>query len=200
LELQAYFAPAAPGQLLRAIPGAGLKVPLYLLGSSDFSARLAAELGLPFAFASHFAPDYLDAALDIYRRNFQPSSQLKSPHIMIGVNLVAADTDEEAARLFTSLQQMFLGIIRGARTELPPPVETMRGLWSALEEQQAQHKLYYSAVGSPETVRRELRRLIEQTGADEIIATAQIFDHAARLHSFEIAAEEFQDLSLSTTI
>jgi luciferase family oxidoreductase group 1 len=194
LELQAYFAPAAPGQLLRAIPGAGLNVPIYLLGSSDFSARLAAELGLPFAFASHFAPDYLGAALDLYRQNFEPSSQLAKPHVMIGVNLVAADTDEEAARLFTSLQQMFLGIIRGARTELPPPVETMRGLWSAVEEQHAQHKLHYSAVGSPETIRRELDNLIEQTSADEIIATAQIFDHAARLHSFEIAADIFETL------
>jgi luciferase family oxidoreductase group 1 len=192
LELQGYFAPAAPGQALRAIPGAGLSVPIYLLGSSDFSARLAAELGLPFAFASHFAPDYLDVALDLYRRDFQPSSQLDKPHVMIGVNLVAADTDEEAMRLFTSLQQMFLGIIRGARTELPPPVDTMRGLWNSLEEQHAQHKLHYSAFGSPETVLRQLDTLIEQTGADEIIATAQIFDHAARLHSFEIAAEIFQ--------
>jgi luciferase family oxidoreductase group 1 len=194
MELQAYFAPAAPSQLLRAIPGAGLNVPIYLLGSSDFSARLAAELGLPFAFASHFAPDYLEAALDIYRRNFRPSSQLERPHVMIGVNLVSANTDEEATRLFTSLQQMFLGIIRGARIELPPPVETMRGLWSALEEQEAQHKLYYSAVGSPETIRRELGGLIEQTGADEIIATAQIFDHSARLRSFEIAADVFETL------
>jgi luciferase family oxidoreductase group 1 len=197
LELQAYFAPAEPGQLLSAIPGAGLNVPIYLLGSSDFSARLAAELGLPFAFASHFAPDYLDAALDLYRQNFRPSSQLTKPHVMIGVNLVAADTDEEAVRLFTSLQQMFLGIIRGTRTELPPPVETMRGLWSAVEEQHAQHKLHYSAVGSPETIRRELRTLIKQTSADEIIATAQIFDHAARLHSFEIAAGIFETLPSS---
>jgi alkanesulfonate monooxygenase SsuD/methylene tetrahydromethanopterin reductase-like flavin-dependent oxidoreductase (luciferase family) len=110
------------------------------------------------------------------------------------VNLVSANTDEEATRLFTSLQQMFLGIIRGARIELPPPVETMRGLWSALEEQEAQHKLYYSAVGSPETIRRELGGLIEQTGADEIIATAQIFDHSARLRSFEIAADVFETL------
>jgi luciferase family oxidoreductase group 1 len=191
LELQGYFAAAAPGQELRAIPGAGLNVPIYLLGSSDFSARLAAELGLPFAFASHFAPDYLDVAVDLYRRNFRPSSQLDKPHVMIGINLVAADTDEEAARLFTSLQQMFLGIIRGARTELPPPVDTMRGLWSPLEEEHAQHKLHYSAVGSPETVQRTLDALIQRTGADEIIATAQIFDHAARLHSFEIAAEIF---------
>ena len=194
LELQAYFAPATPGQLLRAIPGAGLNVPIYLLGSSDFSARLAAELGLPFAFASHFAPDYLEAALRLYRQNFQSSSQLAKPHVMIGVNLVAAETDEEAARLFTSLQQMFLGIIRGARTELPPPVKTMRGLWSAVEEQNAQHKLHYSAVGSQETIRRELQTLIDQTGADEIIATAQIFDHKARLRSFEIAADVFETL------
>ena len=195
LELQSYFAAAAADQPLKAIPGAGLNVPLYLLGSSDFSARLAAELGLPFAFASHFAPDYLHAALELYRSHFKPSAQLKKPHVMIGVNVVAADTDDEARRLFTSLQQMFLGLIRGARTELPPPVETMQGRWSAVEETHAHRMMRCSAVGSPETVRTELESLIDQTGADEIIATAQIFDHAARLRSFEIASGVFEELN-----
>ena len=195
LELRGYFAPARPGQPLKAIPGAGLNVPIYLLGSSDFSARLAAELGLPFAFASHFAPEYLHEALDLYRRNFKPSAQLAQPHAMIGVNVVAAETDEEAARLFTSLQQMFLGIIRGARAEMPPPVESMRGLWSAVEESHVRQKLRCSAVGSPETLRAGLSALIEQTDADEIIATAQVFDHPARLRSFEIAAGVFEALS-----
>jgi len=194
LELQSYFAATAHDQPVRAIPGAGLNVPLYLLGSSDFSARLAAELGLPFAFASHFAPDYLHTALELYRRYFKPSQQLGRPHVMIGVNVVAAETDEEAHRLFTSLQQMFLGLIRGARTELPPPVDTMRGRWSAVEETHAQRMTRYSAVGSPVTIRRELDAFLTQTEADEIIATAQIFDHAARLRSFEIAAEVFKDL------
>jgi luciferase family oxidoreductase group 1 len=195
-ELQKYFARPVPGQPLRAIPGAGLNVPIYLLGSSDFNARLAAELGLPFGFASHFAPDYLDVALDLYRQNFQPSPQLAKPHVMIGVNVIAAETDEEARRLFTSVQQMFLGMIRGARTELPPPVESMEGRWSALEEAHASRMLRCSAVGSAETVATELEVLIERTGADEVIATAQIFDHAARLRSFEIAAEVFRELDV----
>ena len=193
-ELRGYFAAPAPGQLLRAIPGAGLNVPIYLLGSSDFSARLAGELGLPFAFASHFAPDYLHAALDLYRHSFQPSSQLAKPHAMVGVNVIAAATDEEAARLFTSLQQMFLGIVRGSRAEMPPPVETMQGRWSPPEEAHIRRMLRSSAVGSPETVRRELGTIIEETRADEIIATAQIFDHAARLRSFQLAAQVFETL------
>ncbi len=193
-ELQHYFAAAVPGQPVRAIPGAGLKVPIYLLGSSDFNARLAAELGLPFGFASHFAPDYLHTALEIYRRDFQLSENLEQPHVMIGVNVVAADTDEEARRLFTTLQQMFLGMIRGARTELPPPVETMAGRWSPMEEAHAGRMLRCSVVGSAETIRQGLDEIIEETGADEIIATAQIYDHSARLRSFEIAAGVFEDL------
>ncbi|MGZ5006000.1 MAG: LLM class flavin-dependent oxidoreductase, partial [Chthoniobacterales bacterium] len=130
LELQSYFRPAAPNERLRAVPGAGLDVPLYLLGSSDFSARLAAELGLPFAFASHFAPEYLHVALKIYRNEFKPSAQLQKPHTMIGVGLFAADTDREAQRLATSAQLMFLNLVRGRPSELPPPIETMNGQWS----------------------------------------------------------------------
>ena len=195
LELQSYFAPAMQDQPLKAIPGAGLSVPLYLLGSSDFSARLAAELGLPFAFASHFAPEYLQHALNLYRVHFKPSPQLAKPYVMIGVNVFAAETDAEARRLFTSLQQAFLGLIRGARTELPPPVESMEGRWSALEEAHAHRMTHYSAVGSPATVRRELLTFIEQTSPDEIIATAQIFDHRARLRSFEIAATILEEIN-----
>jgi luciferase family oxidoreductase group 1 len=195
LELQSYFAPAAPGQAVSAIPGAGLEVPLYLLGSSDFGARLAAELGLPYAFASHFAPDYLLPALALYRQGFQPSAQLAEPHAIVGVNVIAADTDEEAQRLFTSIQQMFLGMIRGMRTALKPPVDSMEGRWNPIEAAQAQRMLLYSAVGSPATIRKQLEWFLEQTGADELIATAQIYDHAARLRSFEIAAEVFQELA-----
>ena len=197
MELQSYFAATVPGQQLKAIPGAGLHVPLYLLGSSDFSARLAAELGLPFAFASHFAPDYLDAALALYRENFQPSAQLAEPHVIVGANVIAAETDAAAERLYTSLQQAFLGLIRGARSELPPPVETMKGRWTPLEAAHVQRMTRCSAVGSPATIRRELEALIEATSADEIIATAQIFDHAARLRSFEIAAGVFEDINTS---
>jgi luciferase family oxidoreductase group 1 len=194
MELQSYFAPAQPDQPLKAVPGAGLEVPLYLLGSSDFSARLAANLGLPFAFASHFAPDYLHAALALYRESFQPSAQLAKPHVIVAVNVFVADTDAEAQRLFTSLQQAFLGIIRGARSELPPPVDTMDGIWSPHEADYVKRMLRYSAVGSPETVIRELRGIVDATGADEVIATAQIFDHAARLQSFELAADVFKQL------
>lgn len=199
-ELKSYFAPAAPGQPLKAVPGAGLNVPIYLLGSSDFSARLAAERGLPFAFASHFAPDYMTPAITLYRRDFQPSAQLAKPHVIVGVNVIAADTDAEATRLFTSLQQAFHGIISGARTELPPPVATMKGRWNEMEEAYVGRMLRCSAVGSPATVRRELEAIIDSTAADEIIATAQVFDHAARLRSFEIAAGVFEEIDASRTL
>ncbi|HEX4665945.1 MAG TPA: LLM class flavin-dependent oxidoreductase [Chthoniobacterales bacterium] len=189
LELQAYFEPAEPDQAVQAVPGAGAKVPLYLLGSSDFSARLAAELGLPFAFASHFAPEYLEIALDLYRRNFKPSAALAQPHAMIGAGIFAAETDAEAARLFTSAQLQFLTMVRGRPGKLPPPVESMEGLWSVPERAAVRQRTRFSAVGSAETVRRRLEEILEETAADEIIATAQIYDHAARLRSFEIAAE-----------
>ena len=195
LELQSYFRPAAPSQAVRAVPGAGLNVPLYLLGSSDFSARLAAELGLPFAFASHFAPDYLQVALEIYRREFKPSRALKNPYVMIGVGVFAADTDQEARRLFTSAQLQFLSLLRGHPRQLPPPVDTMNDRWTESERAAVEHRAQYSAVGSPETVRHRLEELLQQTGANEMIATAQIYDHAARLRSFEIAASVFQQLN-----
>ena len=194
-ELRSYFRPAVPNQLVRAIPGAGLNIPLYLLGSSDFSARLAAELGLPFAFASHFAPGQLHAALDLYRGEFKPSSVLDRPHVMIGVNVFAADTDEEAQRQFTCLQQQFLNLIRSYRQPLPPPLPTMEGKWSASEQSQVDRMGRCSAVGAPAKLKRELEALIAETGADEIIATAQIFDHAARLRSFEIAAGVFEEIN-----
>jgi luciferase family oxidoreductase group 1 len=189
MELRSYFRPAAPGQAVRAIPGEGLDVPIWLLGSSDFSAMLAAELGLPFAFASHFAPDYLFAALALYRGNFKPSESLDRPHVMVGVNAFAADTDGQAARLFTSLQQAFLGMVRGRRGLLQPPVEGMGGLWTPAEEAQVERMTRISVVGSPGTARRGLEALVEATGADELMLTGQIFDHAARLRSFEIFAE-----------
>jgi len=196
-ELRGYFLPAVSSQPLRAVPGAGLDVPIYLLGSGDFSAHLAARLGLPFAFASHFAPDYLLAALDVYRSHFTPSATLDRPYAMIGANVIAAGTDAEARRLFTSLQQAFLGIIRGQRTELPPPVDDIAAVWTPYEATQVTRMTRCSAVGSPETIRHTLAALLEQTGADEIIATAQIHDHPARLHSFELAAEVLASLVAS---
>lgn len=188
-ELQSYFRPAAPGQLVRAVPGEGLDVPLWILGSSDFGARLAAELGLPFAFASHFAPDHLLAALDLYRSEFRPSATLDRPHAMIGVNAFAADTDAEGLRLFTSLQQAFLGIIRGRRGLLQPPVDRMDGLWTPPERAQVERMTRISVVGSPESIRRGLDVILDATAADELMLTGQIFDHAARLRSFEILAD-----------
>jgi luciferase family oxidoreductase group 1 len=192
LELQSYFRGASP---VRAIPGCGLNVPLYLLGSSDFSATLAAELGLPFAFASHFAPEYLQVALAIYRAHFKPSDQLDRPYAMVGVNVIAAETDAEAQRLFTTLQQQFLNLIRGVPTEIPPPIASMEGRWSMQEKAMVDRKIHYSIVGSPQTVRQGLEHLIDQTQADEIIATASIYDHPSRLRSFELASTVFEEIN-----
>ena len=170
------------------MPGAGLNVPIWLLGSSLFSATLAAELGLPFAFASHFAPDHLMTALDLYRRQFKPSSALAHPYAMVGLGAFAADTDEEAGRLFTSVQRQFVNLRRGTPGLLQPPVDTLDGYWSAAERAGVEHALALSAVGAPDTVRRHLEAVIDFTQADELMVTAQIFDHAARLRSFEIVA------------
>jgi luciferase family oxidoreductase group 1 len=189
LELQSYFRPAEPGQLVRAVPGAGLDVPIWLLGSSLFSAELAAYLGLPFAFASHFAPDAMMEALHLYRSRFRPSAQLERPYAMLGLNICAADTEVEAARLFTSLQQQWTLLRRGSPAALPPPVDTMEGRWSNMEKEGLQHALSRAIVGSPEMVRKALTAFIAETGADEIMMTSQIYDHAARLRSFEIVAE-----------
>lgn len=195
MELQRYFQPARVDQAVRAIPGEGLNVPIYLLGSSHFSANLAADLGLPFAFASHFAPDHLDAALQLYRTRFQPSASLDKPYVMIGVNVVAAETHAEAQQLFTSLQQQFLDLIRGTPGQVPPPVQTMDGRWSPPERAQVERMTRYSAVGSPQSVRQRLHELVAENQADEIIVTAQIYDHDARLRSFEITAEVFEQLN-----
>jgi len=193
-ELMSYFGPAAADQPVRAIPGAGLDVPVYLLGSSDFSARLAAELGLPFAFASHFAPDYLPVALELYRTHFKPSAMLAQPYVMVGVNVFAADTDEEARRLFTTLQQQFLNLVRGVPGPVPPPVDTMDRRWTEPEQRHVARMTRVSAVGSPATVRRKLEAIAAETGADELIATAQVYDHASRLRSFELAAAGAREL------
>ena len=187
-ELLSYFAPARPGQAVRAVPGEGLRVPVWLLGSSLYSAQLAALQGLPFAFASHFAPDLLTQALGIYRDEFRPSEALGRPHAMPCVNVFAAETDEEARRLFTSLQQAFINLRRGRPGPLPPPIDPAEGPWSEVEMAGVGHALRYSAVGSPETVRRWLESFIRETRADEIMVTAQIYDRAARLRSFEIVA------------
>ncbi len=188
LELQSYFRPATPQQAVRAVPGAGLNVPLWLLGSSLFSAKLAARLGLPFAFASHFAPDLMMEALALYRDQFRPSEQLQRPYAMAGLNVFAAETDAEGARLFTSVQQQFIALRRGNPGPLKPPLDTMEGVWTADEKAGVEHALACAVVGSPQTVRRGIQEFIARTGVDELMLTGHIYDHAARLRSFEIAA------------
>jgi luciferase family oxidoreductase group 1 len=188
MELQSYFAPVQPGQAVRAVPGAGLRVPIWLLGSSLFSAQLAADLGLPFAFASHFAPDHLMDALTVYRVRFKPSEVLAAPYAMVGAGIFAADTEAEARRLLTSAQQQFMNLRRGRPGPLPPPVDSMDRLWTPVERAGVEHALSCAIVGAPDTVRRGLEAFVAQTQADELMLTSQIFDHVARLRSFEIAA------------
>jgi luciferase family oxidoreductase group 1 len=189
LELQAFLGPLKAGQAVQAVPGTGLEVPIWILGSSLFGAELAAVLGLPYAFASHFAPADLYAALEIYRRHFRPSKQLDRPHAMVAANVVTADTDAEARRLFTSLQQGFANLLRGARGELAPPIDDIEAYWSPLEKAQASRMLACSFVGAPATVRAGLDAFMERTGADEVIVAAAIYDHAARLRSYELLSE-----------
>jgi luciferase family oxidoreductase group 1 len=189
LELQAYLEPAEPDQRIRAIPGEGTRVPLYILGSSLFGAQLAAMLGLPFAFAAHFAPDALMHALDIYRSRFEPSAQLDRPHAMVGINIVAADSEDAARRLFTSIQQSFVRLRRGAPGRLPPPIDDIESFWNPAEKAMAEHTQRYSIVGAMGTVADKLLAFLAETRPDEIIVNAQIFDHAARLRSFELVAD-----------
>jgi luciferase family oxidoreductase group 1 len=174
---------------VRAVPGEGLNIPIWLLGSSGFSARLAGQLGLPFSFASHFAPEYLLPALDLYRSSFQPSEALDKPYAMVGVNIIVAETDEEARRLATSHQQQFLNLIRGRPGQLPPPVDAMDALWTPQEKAIIHEKLSYSLAGSPDTIREKLPAILQQTEADELIVTASVYDHAARLRSYELLSE-----------
>lgn len=188
-ELQALFGPVAAGQAVRAVPGAGLEIPIWILGSSLFGAQLAAFLGLPFAFASHFAPEALLQALDIYRSQFKPSATLAAPHAMVGINFVSADSETEARRLFTTAQMQFTNLFRGAPGKLQPPLDSMDGYWSPAEQAGVERALHYAVVGDPEDAAEQLERIVELTGADEVMLTAQIYEHDARLRSFEIAAE-----------
>jgi luciferase family oxidoreductase group 1 len=177
------------GQTLRAIPGEGLKVPLWILGSSLYGAQLAALLGLPYAFASHFAPDDMMRALEMYRAMFEPSEQLERPHAMLTVNVFAADTDAEARRHFTSLQQAFLNLRRGRPGQVPPPVDNIEASWSAGERAGVEHALSCSFVGAPDTVEKGLREFLARTRPDELMIAGHFYDHTARLRSLEITAE-----------
>jgi len=188
VELLGYFRPAQPGQPLQAVPGAGQEVEVWILGSSTFGAQLAAMLGLPYAFASHFAPAMMMEAIALYRERFRPSERLAAPYVMLGVNVFAAETDAEARRLFSSLQQAFVNLRSGRPGKLPPPVEDFEARLDPRARAMLDHALACSIVGAPETVRRGLQDFAARTGADELMVTAQIFDHGARLRSFEILA------------
>jgi luciferase family oxidoreductase group 1 len=200
LELQALLGPLQPGQAVQAVPGTGLDVPLWILGSSLFGAQLAAVLGLPYAFASHFAPDALTPALQVYRARFEPSHQLPRPYAMVGVSVVAADTDAEARRLFTSTQQSFTNMLRGTRGQLRPPIDDIEAYWTPAEKARVSGMLACAFVGSRETIRRGLQAFIEETAADELIVASAIYDHAARLRSYEILAEVRNALGRETAL
>ncbi|MDB4882745.1 MAG: luciferase-like [Gemmatimonadetes bacterium] len=188
-ELLAYFQPARPGQAVQAVPGAGLDVPVWILGSSLYGAQLAAALGLPYAFASHFAPRMMEQAIDVYRASFRPSERLAQPYVMLGVNVFAAESDPEARRLFTSLQQAFVNLRTGRPGPLPPPDDAYEQELSPMARAALEEMLSCTVIGSPETVREGLRAFVASTGADELMVASQIFDHAARLRSYEITAE-----------
>lgn len=189
MELQAWFQTPEPGQAVRAVPGSSLTIPLWILGSSLFGAQLAAAFGLPFAFASHFAPAQLADAVQLYRTQFRPSEQLDKPYVMLGVNVFAAETDAEARFVFSSLQQAFVNLRSGRPGQLPPPRADFEAQLSPLERSLLDGALVCSVVGSPETVRAGLKAFVERTGADELMVTAQMFDHTARLRSFELTSE-----------
>ncbi|MDB5504983.1 MAG: alkane 1-monooxygenase [Tardiphaga sp.] len=189
MELQAFFAPSGPNQNIQAVPAAGTDVPLWILGSSTYGAQLAAALGLPYAFASHFAPEALLQALQIYRERFEPSEQSTTPHAMVGVNIIAADTDKEAKRLATTQQMSFTNMFRGTRGLSQPPIDDIETYWSGAEKAQAMRMLARSIVGSPETVRAGIRALVAETGADELMIVSDVYDHGARLHSYELIAK-----------
>jgi luciferase family oxidoreductase group 1 len=189
LELQAFLAPAAPGQAIEAVPGSGTRVPLWILGSSLFGAQLAAELGLPYAFASHFAPQWLDRAVAVYRERFQPSRQLSAPYVMVGVNALAAETEQEARRLWTSQQMSFADLVRGTPRLMQPPIDDIDTYWSPQEKVAAARMLACSVVGSVDTVREGLHALVERTRADELIVVSDAFDFERRLRSFEGIAQ-----------
>jgi len=188
LELQDYFAPAEPGQPVRAVPAAGTEVPLWILGSSTFGASLAGELGLPYGFASHFAPQQLMQALQVYRSRFKPSAQLDQPYVMVGVNIIAADTDAAARRLATTQQMSFTELFRGSHGLSRPPIDDIDSYWTPLEKARVSLMLERTIVGSQRMVQAGMDALVEETGADELIIVSDIYDHEARLHSFELIA------------
>lgn len=194
-KLQNFFSADNSHSNVRAIPGEGLDIPIWILGSSTDSALVAASFGLPYAFASHFAPTYFLEAIRLYRENFKPSVHLSKPYVMSCVNVVAADTDDEAEYLSTSVKQFFMGVVTGRRQLLPPPVATMDHIWSAHERETVNHMLAYSFIGGPATIRKKMKSFLEQTGVDEVMATSHIFDHTARVHSYRVFADVIKEIN-----
>jgi luciferase family oxidoreductase group 1 len=194
-ELLMYFQPAQPGQAVRAVPGAGIDVPVWVLGSSLFGARLAAALGLPYAFASHFAPDAMDEALALYRRDFRPSEHLAQPHAMLGINVIAAQSDAEARRLFTTQQQSFINLRRGMPGLIPPPIDDIENDWTPTEKFGVERALACSVVGDADSVREGLLAFIERHKPDELMITANVFEHALRRRSYEMVAAIREELA-----
>ena len=193
--LQNFFSPDNYNSRIRAIPGEGLDIPIWILGSSTDSARVAADMGLPYAFASHFAPAYFLEAITLYRKNFRPSQYLDKPYVMACVNVVAADTDEEADRLSTSVLQFFLGVVTGKRKLLQPPVESMDEIWGIQEEHAVSQMLAYSFIAGPEKLKQRISKFLEQTQVDEIMATSHIYDHQARIRSYQIFSQVMREFS-----
>lgn len=194
-KLQTFFSADNRNSNVRAIPGEGLEIPIWILGSSTDSARVAAAMGLPYAFASHFAPAYFLEAISLYRRNFKPSVYLDKPYVMACVNVVAADTDAEAERLSTSVLQFFLGVVSGRRKLLQPPVENMNDIWNMQEEYAVNQMLAYSFIGGPEKLKKKMRAFLEQTGVDEVMATSHIFDQQAKIESYRIFSQVIQEVN-----
>lgn len=195
-QLQRFFSAENSRSNVRAIPGEGLDIPIWILGSSTDSAYLAAELGLPYAFASHFAPDQFLAAIKLYRQNFKPSEHLQTPYVMACINVVAADSDAEASYLATSLQQFFMGVITGSRKLLQPPIDNMNELWGDYEKFTIEKMLSYAIIGGPKTLKEDLQSFINQTSINEIMITSHIFDQQARLHSYQLVAEALRSTSI----
>lgn len=198
-ELRFFFQKPVENQRVQAVPGGGLNVPIWLLGSSGFSAQLAGQLGLPFAFAGHFSPEYILPALELYRKNFTPSDALEKPHAMLAINIVAADTDQEAWRLATTQFQSFLRLIRGTPGQMLPPVDSMDGLWTAQEKALVDARLGGSVIGGAATVKVNLEKMLNETNADELMINAMIYDHAARLRSYEIVANVWKSASKTSS-
>jgi luciferase family oxidoreductase group 1 len=199
-ELQQYLGSPRPGQVVHAVPGEGTRVPITLLGSSGFSAQLAGQLGLPFAFAAHFAPQYVEPAMELYRRNFRPSEVLDKPYAMVGLPVLAADTEAQAKRLLTTPQQRFLALVRNQPVELKPPVDSMEGLWNAGEREAVEARLALSVVGDAAAVKERLQRITDWLGVDEVLAVTDTYDQGDRLRSYEIFAEVAKEIEVKQVV